>query len=351
MKNKAQCIHQGKCNSYNLETVTIKTDISLNEETSARFIEKTTIKASNLSEYMDINLVIGLSGIALSILSLIYAVHVTKISKHEKSLVYEVLEAVPIAEVVKGQKDYSLQLIYKQPKKEPLSIEHAFVQYIRLTNFGHTPIKYEDLASTDPLRIEATPKKGRVLDISLSGVTRDTCKIIIDKQESTNNSVTAHINFEFLDHLDGCLVQILSDTPIIQSRLCGTIVGMPDGIKKSPDKSDGIPIPTWGCIIGVILEILAIAAAIYIYFLFVGNWGLLWILALPLIPLIMPSAIFAIFMSVFESQKGFKFPKSLLPPTWYGLQGRMMMRHNTLYYDEELLHDRETKKKKRNNTK
>src|SRR5574341_882794 len=263
---------------------------------------------------MDINLILGIVGVALSIVSFLYAIHVTRTSKREKSLVYEVLEVVPIAQIISGQGAYSLQLLYNRPGNEPLRIEHAFVQYIRLTNFGRVAIRKEDLASTDPLRIEISPSKGQVLDISLSGVTRETCNVSVGKPEINDSIVVAKIDFEFLDYLDGCLIQVLSDTPRIETRLLGTIVGMPEGIMVSPDTSDGTPVPAWGCVVFAVLELLSIAATAYLYRLIIGNWNSIWVLFLPAIPLFVPAIIFAIFMSLLGSRTGYKFPKRLIPP-------------------------------------
>lgn len=122
---------------------------------------------------MDINLFLGISGLIISVISLIYAIYVKRISKRDKELVYETMLPAPVAEVIKGESGYSLKVIYERPDASPLYIEHAAVQYVRFTNFGTIPITRNDIPDVDPLRIELIG--GQILDITLVSVTRDVC--------------------------------------------------------------------------------------------------------------------------------------------------------------------------------
>lgn len=270
---------------------------------------------------MDINLIIGIIGLVLSVVGLAYAVYEKRRSKREKSLVYEVMPPVSAAEVIKGQGAYSLEVVYKCPGEEPVYIQNAMIQYVRFTNFGKIPITKDDIAKADPLRLEIKTTGGTVLNVSLVSVTRDVCQIVIGqpKQEDSITSVT--LEFDFLDYMDGGLIQILSDTEEIETVLRGTIVGMPGGIRKTEVVAGPSEISGRGCAIGIAVQVLALVAVPLIYRFVTGSWDSEWWLALPVLALIMPSLVFfLISLVILEPRTEFKFPERLLPPPWYHLR-------------------------------
>ncbi len=264
---------------------------------------------------MDINFILGIAGFVLSVVSLLYAVYVTKKSKQEKRLVYEIMRPVPIAEVIKGQSAYSLKVVYEKTNAPPVYIEHAVAQYIRFTNFGHIPINKNDLATSDILRLEIA--NGKVLDVSLVGVTRDVCQIAIGSISSDDSVTIANIDFAFLDYMDGGIIQVLSDTSKLQTTLKGTVVGMPDGIKKSKDYPENTAIPNWGCSLGLIITLLSLGASIGAYRLIAGTWANVWLLGLPFVALLVPFLYIFAFFFIMEPRNEFTFPEKLLPPRWY----------------------------------
>jgi hypothetical protein len=264
---------------------------------------------------MDINLLIGIVGLVLSVGSLIYAVYVRNVSNLEKKLTYEVIPPVSVAEVIKGSGNYSLRVVYERPDNKPLYIENAYMQLLRFANFGKIPITKGDLAKTDKLRIEI--QEGSVLDISLSSVTRSACHIKLGKPTKVGNTVVAEIDFEFLDFLDGGLIQILSDTDRLKTTLRGTVVGMSEGIREKTIGSEPVEVPNWGCAIGVLIEIGALALVPFIYQRIIGSWNNIWVLALPIAALVGPFMLFYLIMTVFSLRDKSRFPKRLLAPQWY----------------------------------
>jgi len=266
---------------------------------------------------MDINLVIGIVGLALSLGSIIYAIYVRRKSNLEKKLIYETIPPVSVAEVIKSKGAYSLRVVYDRPDDKPVYIENAYMQLIRFANFGRIPITKSDLAKTDKLRIEI--QHGTVLDISLSSVTRSACQIELRKPTKIGDTVAVEIDFEFLDHLDGGLIQILSDTKNLKTTFRGTIVGMSEGIQETTISSDGVEVPNWGCAIGILLEIGALSSVIYAYQSITGSWNNVWLLALPIAALVVPLVLFFLVVTLILSRDKFKFPKQLLPPQWYQL--------------------------------
>src|SRR5437762_3546893 len=103
---------------------------------------------------MDINLTLAVIGVIVTLASLVYAIYVTKQSRREKILAYELLAPVPVADAISEHGGFSLKVVYERDDKSSVSIDGAFIQYLRFTNFGRVPITKEDLASNDPLRVE-----------------------------------------------------------------------------------------------------------------------------------------------------------------------------------------------------
>jgi len=269
---------------------------------------------------MDINLLIGIVGLILSIVSIADAIYVRKKSNQKKNLVYEVIPPVSIAELSKSKGNYSLRVVYEPSDNEPVYIDNAYMQLVRFANFGAIPITKNDLAQTDKLRIEI--KNGNVLDVSLANTTRNACQINLEKPLKYNNTVIINIGFEFLDYLDGGLIQILCDTENLETNFYGTVVGMAEGIQRTSGNSEPVEVPGWGCATGIIFELGSLAAVVFLYKYIIGGWNNVWVLSLPIAALIVPFLLFSLIMSLIPSSHDkFEFPKQLLPPSWYRLGG------------------------------
>jgi hypothetical protein len=263
---------------------------------------------------MDWNIVLGTVGVILGVVGLIYAMYITRKSKREKQLAYEVLSPVPIADVVSRESEYSLKIVYERPGEAPKTIDHAALQYLRFTNFGRAPIRKDDLTQDDPLRVVV--KGGNVLDISIASVTRAVCGISLANLQQEMNGAYAHIDLAFLDYQDGALVQIVTDSIESAASLEGTIVGMPEGIFQTKEV-DRTNVSGRGCIIPAVLQILAIAAVPLLYRRWAGTWENALLLLLPVGALVLPLAITLLGTFLISPLRGIRFPEPLAVPGWY----------------------------------
>lgn len=281
---------------------------------------------------MDINIFLGVAGLILSVVSLVYAVFVTKKSKQEKKLVYEVMSPEPVANLLQGDSAYSLRVVYEQPDTSPIYIEHAFAQYLRFTNFGRIPIQKSDMAEGDALRVEI--KGGKILAVTLAGVTRDACKIAVKSLIESNGITSVYLDYDFLDHLDGGIIQILSDHKNIESNLKGTIVGMPEGIEKI-DIPESSELPNWGCALVITSFLLSIGAVFYTYKYITGEWTNSWTMLLPFISLIIPFGVLFLITYFLPPRNNFEFPRQLLPPHWYRIRRLTISRYESMASEAE----------------
>lgn len=98
---------------------------------------------------------------------------------------------------------------------------------------------------------------GKVLDITLSRVTREVCKISLEPISFVEEKSITNISFDFLDYLDGGLIQIITEGQKAQLTMKGTIIGMPEGIRgeDSKKKTSGSVDP-----IGLFVAVIYLAA-------------------------------------------------------------------------------------------
>ncbi|MHB8088415.1 MAG: hypothetical protein ACYDH2_09245, partial [Anaerolineaceae bacterium] len=215
---------------------------------------------------------------------------------------------------ISKESGYSIRIVYETPDKSAKTVESVFVQYIRFTNFGDAPITKDDSAKADPFRLEVDGDK--VLDISLANVTREVCQISLEPFVETNGKTVANIHFDFLDSLDGGLIQIVTEGEKAHASLHGTLVGMPQGIKQAKREKTSIAFPDLGCLIPIIIQIGALIAVPFIYRQLNNGWENVWFLLIPVGAFILPLTITLPFLFLLTSRKK-GFPDRLKPPSWY----------------------------------
>jgi hypothetical protein len=114
-------------------------------------------------------------------------------------------------------------------------------------------------------------------------------------------------------------------------RLVGDIIGVPEGIKsakalRSVSLLDGV-----GCLLSALLELSALGIAVIVFHRVTGSWTKLWLLALPLVALIIPLVIIAVVGSTLWPEAKPLFPKALTVPKWFHLlQMRQYHHHHHL---------------------
>ena len=88
---------------------------------------------------MDINMIVGIVGLVLSIVFVFYGLVQNRRAKKEKKIGVEILSSVPIFDFLKRQKDFSLNVSFVSSNQESKQINEAFVQYVRFLNSGPRP--------------------------------------------------------------------------------------------------------------------------------------------------------------------------------------------------------------------
>jgi len=264
---------------------------------------------------MELGLVVGIIGTIISISSFIYAIVVAKRSKKIKDLIYDRLPPAPIAGAISRESGYSIKIVYEGSSRTTESVESVYVQYLRFTNFGQVPIANSDLAASDPLRIEITG--GKVLDIALASVTRDVCQISLGQVSNSNGKIVANVSFDFLDKLDGGLIQIVTEGESAHVSFKGTVIGMPQGLVEGKNSKSSIIFPDLGCILPIIIQIAALISVPFVYRQLNGSWEDIWLLLIPVAALVLPLALTIPPILLFQSKERIKFPKHLEPPNWY----------------------------------
>jgi hypothetical protein len=231
---------------------------------------------------------------------------------HIKLLAYQATVApFPVASST-SLEEYNLALMYEPHEGEPREIESAYAQYLRFANFGHEPVRREDIAPANPLRIEVAGAD--VLDVSVEASHRDVCRVSLGPFEPKEGTTSLAVEFDFLDYRDGALIRLLTTSSPDRVALVGDIIGMPDGIKTVDELRGRRSLwgPT-GTVLAILFEIGSLVLTAFVYRWVLGEWNSVWLMALPLVALLAPAAV-----SLFISEKlwpkpGPRFPSELLP--------------------------------------
>lgn len=263
-------------------------------------------------------------------------------NKRVKLLMYEQTHAFPLATARDHGTDYELSIHYKRGDGEEEVVEAAFVTYLVFANFGKEPIRAQDIASSNPLRIEV--RGARVLDVSLAGSHRDVNQIELRSIDLDENSASAEITFDFLDFRDGGLIRVLSTTRAKNLQLSGDIIGMPEGMSRSDKPRAKGP---WGKIgfgLWLLAQTICLGITAYVYREVRGSWDDIWLLGLPFVALIAP-VIGALIVSETiwptRARTG-SYPQELLPPGWIREAGLRIGAGEEVLLYPEFLTDGET---------
>lgn len=252
-------------------------------------------------------------------------------SKRIKRLVWETIGSVPLAAAsqTETETDYTLSILYERPSTQPEIITSADVTYVRFANLGKEPIRGNDIAPANPLRLEIeqnTDGRGRPLDVSLAASSREVIRLNVGALERGEPSSTVSIQFDFLDHQDGGLFRVLSSGPPVAVCVKGDIVGMPQGPEEwNPYGKEPKEVRGWEAVLWVIPQLLALAGLGLLFREVTGSWTGVWLLLLPPIVFVV---VVLLCILVAEGPTAYKvrrlgFPKSLEIPAHFGFS--MMM--------------------------
>lgn len=173
-------------------------------------------------------------GTVASIAGLIYAWVVARRSDRKKILTYQVSPFISLARVIPDRIEHRLSIIYERKGEEPINIKGAYLWFVTLGNLGREPIRREDIAPSDHLRIAV--RDAKVLDIEEAGISRAVTNFNVERYEEKSDGLTvSNISFDFLDYRDAARVRILTDNASARINVEGTIIGMPSGIKTQEE--------------------------------------------------------------------------------------------------------------------
>lgn len=286
----------------------------------------------------------GVAGTIASIIGLLYAFIVARRSDRRKLLTYHVTPPLPIASVLPDKAGHRLSIIYEREGTEPLNVKGAYLRFVRICNFGKEPIRRDDIAASDPLRLEI--EHARILDLAVADVSRKVINFQITPNQSNDGGATStQITFDFLDYLDGAGIRVLTDRPRTSIRLLGTIIGIPGGLPEIHDLQKNPILDTIGCGAAIILELIAIASGLYLYSILAGGLTSLWLSLIPVVALLLPIIVIALIGSTIWP-RGPQWPKALVLPHWFESAS---MHNREYFYEREFEYERVLRERRKTN--
>jgi hypothetical protein len=265
--------------------------------------------------------VVAIATIAGAIASFLglYALYQGRVNRRVKLLAYETTPPVPLASASPVEATYKLSIRYERPGSRVEIIDAAYITYLRFANFGREPIRANDIAPGNKLRVEAeVAPPGEVLDISLASGGRPVTAVAISDLTALGRVASADVRFDYLDYHDGGVVRVLSTVRPRSVVLAGDIIGMPEGISRSDEPpARGI----WGKVgagLWIIAEFASVALTFFAFRWVTGAWNNAWLMVVILPAIILPGII-ALFVgdTVWPSNRR-EFPKELELPRWLG---------------------------------
>ena len=110
------------------------------------------------------------------------------------------------------------------------------------------------------------------MDITVAGVSRKVCNIELGNILRGDPISSADVLFDFLDQNDGAVLKVLTENRPKWVKLCGDIIGMPDGIERSDKvRSLGV-VNTIGAILSILFYITSLVLTPFTYRWITGSW-------------------------------------------------------------------------------
>jgi len=207
---------------------------------------------------------------------------------------------------------YKLSVVYQPEGGEEERISGAYVHFLRFANFGREPIRREDIAPHNRLRIEVSG--ARVLDFTIEAVRRSVSNISVEADIPFRDDVyEATVDFDFLDYRDGALVRVVTTSRPNDIVLRGDVIGMPGGVRQASDFGRRT-FWTWaGAILSAAVFVAALASTPFVFRWVTGDWANVWLLTLPIVALIVPVVLILIVEATIWPKRGLEFPRELVP--------------------------------------
>jgi len=259
--------------------------------------------------------IIAMSGAIGTFVGLALTVIYSRRADRRKMLVHDVAPPLALANILPDRTDHRLSIVYEREGSPAMNVRGAFLRFIQLGNLGKEPIRRDDIAPGDPLRLEVDG--ARVLDMAVSAVSRDVINFgLTPFSESPGGKTSSLMSFDFLDSQDGALIRVLTDNAAARLRIAGTIIGMPQGVLRTGDLGQNRVLNAVGCGLAVLLQLSAIAGALFIFRTVTGGWSSLWIFLLPIAALFLPAIVVGLVASTVWPS-GPRWPGALSIPDWF----------------------------------
>lgn len=266
---------------------------------------------------MNIVVIIGIAvTVVVGVAAIICTIYYGRRGQRKKLMVYEVSESIALARSFSPEGDYKISVLFQRKGSIEEKIESVYTTFLKFANLGKEPIRGEDIAPSNPLRVSV--KGARILDIQLGGITREVNNVCLRDRVFKKEQASAYVNFDYLDYRDGALVKIVSVGEAGNISLEGDIIGMPEGINNIGEiRTKAKPTLT-----GSTWSTLGFAAASFglsgfIYYWIMGGFISVSLAFLPYGILFGVIGILMIIDDVRLWARGRKsFPKSLELPKW-----------------------------------
>ena len=237
---------------------------------------------------MTISLDWGLALAVIGVVLTLYGIWLAQRSERRKRLVWDVAGSIPLASLLPHEEPGPKLTVQYEPESGPaVNVRGCYMSMVMVANLGREPIKREDLAGSDPLRLEVTGTK--VLDAAIAGVTRDPVNFEVAPLVVTGDAVTARLSFEFLDFKDGASIRLLTEGWQPEVTVRGTVVGMPEGIQRFGERRNSQLWNRAGAVTIVVLFALSILTGLWTFHMVMGSWDRWWLLLLVPAMLIVPA--------------------------------------------------------------
>jgi hypothetical protein len=263
--------------------------------------------------------VLGVLGAIGSVIGIV-AYFDARANKRVKRLVWEKTTSSPLAAASKAAGDYKLSILYEQPDMAAQVIDSADVSYVRFANLGKEPIRRDDIAAANVLRLIVAEKEdglGRPLDVAIAAASRDVIRVGLGVRALDSPVTSVCVDFDFLDFEDGAVIRILTNGLPADIRMEGDIVGMPQGLHEwEGSQGSETEIRGWAVFAWAAAEVLAFSGLGVLFRTLTGGWTGVWVLLLaPLVFVV----VLLLFMLATEGPSAYKrrrlrFPRSLAIP-------------------------------------
>ncbi len=260
--------------------------------------------------------VIAIIGVAVGVIGVagtVYTVYSGRRNQRKKLLVYEISDSIALAQAYSPEDDYKLSVLFERKGSTAEKIESVFTTFLKFANLGKEPIRGNDIAQSNPIKVNNVSLKNQVMG---------------DEKTSVD------VDFEFLDYQDGALIKILSVGDEGEISLAGDIIGMTEGIKNIDEIKSRIKtvenIANGWVVLGV--EIAGLILSGFIFYWVTESWENVWLLLIPL-GIALSLLVVLLWISDWSLPRGApSFPRSLDLPRWcraipfYSISPRIMMR-------------------------